>query len=83
MKQAMINYMQQEKNDELYTPEEAIYPILKYLDKSKIYSVKEGDRCPLCGKGIIIRGRTQLGCNRYKEGCNFRAPFPTDVDVPK
>ena len=37
MKQAMINYMQQEKNDELYTPEEAIYPILKYLDKSKIY----------------------------------------------
>ena len=53
------------------------------LDKSKIYSVKEGDRCPLCGKGIIIRGRTQLGCNRYKEGCNFRAPFPADVDVPK
>lgn len=25
MKQAMINYMQQEKNDELYTPDEAIY----------------------------------------------------------
>ena len=53
------------------------------LDKSNNHSVKEGDRCPLCGKGIIIRGRTQLGCNRYKEGCNFRAPFPADVDVPK
>lgn len=37
MKQAMINYMQQEKNDELYTPTEAIIPILKYLDKEKIY----------------------------------------------
>lgn len=37
MKQAMINYMQQEKNDELYTPAEAIIPILKYLDKEKIY----------------------------------------------
>lgn len=37
MKQAMIDYMKKEKNDELYTPEEAIYPILKYLDKSKIY----------------------------------------------
>lgn len=37
MKQAMINYMQNEKNDELYTPNEAIYPILKYLDKDKIY----------------------------------------------
>lgn len=46
------------------------------LNKSNNHSVKEGDRCPLCGKGIIIRGRTQLGCNRYKEGCNFRAPFP-------
>jgi len=37
MKQAMINYIKQEKNDELYTPKEAIYPILKYLDKSQIY----------------------------------------------
>ena len=37
MKQAMINYMQQEKNDELYTPNEAIIPILKYLDPNKIY----------------------------------------------
>ena len=37
MKQAMINYMQQEKNDELYTPPEAIYPIIKYLDKTKTY----------------------------------------------
>lgn len=37
MKQAMINYMQQEKNDELYTPREAIEPILKYLDKDKTY----------------------------------------------
>ncbi len=33
----MINYIKQEKNDELYTPEQAIYPILKYLDKNKIY----------------------------------------------
>lgn len=37
MKQAMINYIQNEKNDEFYTPKEAIIPILKYLDKNKIY----------------------------------------------
>ena len=37
MKQAMINYVKNTKNDELYTPREAIYPILKYLDKTKIY----------------------------------------------
>lgn len=37
MKQAMIHYIQNEKNDELYTPKEAIYPILKYLNKDLIY----------------------------------------------
>lgn len=37
MKQAMIKYMKTEKNDEIYTPKEAIIPILKYLDKTKIY----------------------------------------------
>lgn len=37
MKQAMIDYIQKEKNDELYTPNEAIKPILKYLDHNKIY----------------------------------------------
>lgn len=37
MKQAMIDYMKKGKNDELYTPQEAILPILKYLDKDKIY----------------------------------------------
>ena len=37
MKQAMIDYMQKPKNDELYTPDEAIEPILKYLNKDKVY----------------------------------------------
>lgn len=37
MKKTMVNYMQREKYNELYTPSEAIIPILKYLDKSKIY----------------------------------------------
>lgn len=33
MKKAMIDYMQNVKNDELYTPEYAIKPLLKYLPK--------------------------------------------------
>lgn len=37
MKQAMISYIKNEKNDERYTPKEAIYPILKYLNKNKTY----------------------------------------------
>ena len=37
--------------------------------------VKEGDVCPLCGKGTVIRGKTSRGCSRWKEGCDFRAPL--------
>ena len=36
-KKAMIDYMKNVRNDEYYTPPEAIYPILKYLPKDKIY----------------------------------------------
>ena len=37
MKKVMIGYMQNIKNDEFYTPDEAIYPLLPYLPKDKIY----------------------------------------------
>lgn len=34
MKQAMIKYMQQEKFDEIYTPEYAVKPLLEYIPKN-------------------------------------------------
>ena len=40
--------------------------------------VKVGDKCPLCGKGTVIRGRTALGCSRWNEGCTFRLPLPEE-----
>lgn len=43
--------------------------------KTKTTLIKEGDTCPICGKGHIIRGKTAFGCSRWKEGCNYRAPF--------
>ena len=36
---------------------------------------KEGDICPLCGQGHIIKGKTAYGCSRWKEGCTYRVPF--------
>ena len=36
MKKAMINYIQNPKNDELYTPEYAIKPLIKYLELYRI-----------------------------------------------
>ena len=35
-----------------------------------------GKPCPLCGKGIIIKGKTAYGCSEWKNGCTFRKPFP-------
>lgn len=31
--------------------------------------------CPACGSGLIIKGKTAWGCNRFREGCGFRIPF--------
>ena len=42
-------------------------------DAPKAVLLKPGDKCPKCGQGTIIRGRTAMGCSRWKEGCEFRA----------
>lgn len=34
-----------------------------------------GKACPLCGKGIIIKGKTAYGCSEWKSGCQWRLPF--------
>ncbi len=34
-----------------------------------------GQSCPLCGKGVIIKGRTAYGCSEWRNGCGFRRPF--------
>ncbi len=33
---------------------------------------KEGDTCPVCGTGKVIRGKTALGCSNWKNGCPGR-----------
>ena len=43
-------------------------------DASQIQSI-EGQTCPLCGKGTVIKGRTAYGCSEWKNGCTFRKPF--------
>ncbi len=31
--------------------------------------------CPVCGEGRLLKGNTAIGCNRFREGCQFRIPF--------
>ena len=60
------------------------FPAQQFLDELKqmttevvrdVKSDKSGMRCPICGKGIIIRGRTRYGCSRWKEGCSYAEQF--------
>ena len=38
----------------------------------------EGKICPVCKKGTVIRGNSAYGCSEWKNGCNFRQPFPVN-----
>ena len=40
-----------------------------------VKSNKAGMLCPVCRQGFIIRGNTQYGCSRWREGCTYREPF--------
>ncbi len=51
---------------------------LKQMTAEVVHEVKadkSGARCPVCGRGTIIRGRTRYGCSRWREGCNYAEPF--------
>lgn len=47
--------------------------------KAKPSAVQDGAVCPLCGQGTVIRGKTALGCSRWREGCTFRQLFADDA----
>jgi DNA topoisomerase-3 len=36
-----------------------------------------GQPCPSCGVGLVMVGRTKLGCSRWREGCAWTAPATT------
>jgi len=80
MKQAMINYIQTPKNDELYTPEKAIIPLLKYLPKNKVYW-----ECTDFGKSNITKALRDNGfkviTSHIKDGKNFFKYQPDEWDI--
>ena len=51
---------------------------LKQMTSEVVYEVKSnkaGMRCPVCGRGTIIRGNTRYGCSRWREGCTYAESF--------
>lgn len=45
--------------------------------KPRVPRVKklEDVKCPLCGKGHILKGNSAYGCSCFRDGCSFRIDF--------
>ena len=60
------------------------YTAQQFLDELKemttgvvkdVKTNKAGMLCPVCRRGLIIRGNTRYGCSRWREGCSYAEPF--------
>ncbi len=49
-------------------------PAKKRQAAPRIKSLEEV-KCPVCGNGYILKGKTAYGCSCFKDGCNFRIDF--------
>lgn len=41
-------------------------------------------KCPICGKGTMIKGKNAYGCSEWKNGCKFTIPYsicPADANI--
>ena len=52
-----------------------IVPPTKQTEQAESIDVQVGKPCPVCGKGLVIKGKKAYGCSLWKEGCSFRKPF--------
>ena len=75
MKKALINYIQNPKFDELYTPKYAIEPLIKYLPKTRV-TIWE---CTDYGESNITKVLREHGYNvitTHKNNFNFLTDTP-------
>jgi DNA topoisomerase-3 len=72
-----LNYNGEKKNGSILLNEN-FFPVFSPEVKGK-YGKQTADlsgkTCPKCKDGIIIKGNSAWGCNRYREGCHYRVPF--------
>ena len=80
MKKAMINYIQNPKNDELYTPPYAVEPLLKYIPVNAVIW-----ECTDYGGSYItqmLRERGNIVRTTHKRDLNFLTDEPgVDFDI--
>ena len=60
-----------------YTAQQFLDELKQMTDEvvREVKTNKAGMLCPVCRKGLIIRGRTRYGCSRWREGCTYAETF--------
>jgi len=75
VKKAMINYIKRDRYDEIYTPSEAVYPLLEFLPKDKIYW-----ECTDPGNSnitkVLIENGYKVISTHIKDGFDFLRRIP-------
>ncbi len=61
-------------NGHLILNNECVVEFIEEVEKVKI-AITKNQTCPKCQQGSLIQGKTAWGCNRFKEGCDYRVPF--------
>lgn len=81
MKKAMIDYMKNVKNDELYTPSYAVEPLLKYLNNKKI-TIWECTDFGSSNITNVLHGGGYNVISTHKDNFNFLTDTPDfDFDM--
>lgn len=81
LKSAELTGMWEKKLREIERGEFEAAEFLKELKQMTCDVVREvktnkaGMLCPVCRKGVIIRGNTRYGCSRWREGCTYAEAF--------
>ncbi len=81
LKSAELTGMWEKKLREIERGEFEAVEFLKELKQMTCDVVREvktnkaGMLCPVCRKGVIIRGNTRYGCSRWREGCTYAEAF--------
>lgn len=65
----------EEKKKTRNTPRKKQEGTKEKKENIKTTTLAEGQPCPLCGKGVVIKGKTAYGCSEWKKGCTFRQPI--------
>lgn len=58
-----------------YTSTQSNKKITTSSEKKKREGDISNEKCPKCGNGSIIKGKSAYGCSDYQNGCDFRIPF--------